>query len=163
MGGGNDFVTIDPETAIGSVYDGGLGTNTFVASSPAGTLSVDLAASRFDVGAPSTFAEAAVLNFKNATLTAVNATAKGTNSGNRLLLRGCNLVGKGLKGKDYIEGSSGAVACTPKARFVGGKGHDTVIGTSGKDTLIGAKGRDKADGRKAKDKCRVEKRKNCER
>ncbi|MBA3782323.1 MAG: hypothetical protein H0X12_10800 [Nocardioides sp.] len=162
MGAGNDFVTIDPETAIGSVYDGGLGTNTFVATSPASTLSVDLTAGRFDVGDPSTFGEAAVVNFKNATLTATSATAKGSSDANRLLLRGCNLVGKGLKGKDYIEGSSGALACKPKARFVGGKGHDKVIGTSGKDVLIGGKGTDKADGRKNKDKCRAEKRKSCE-
>ncbi len=162
MGAGNDFVTIDPETAIGSVYDGGLGTDTFVAASPAGTLSVDLRSRRFDVGDPGAFGEAGVVNFQNATITAAVATAKGSNEANRLLLRGCKLVGKGLKGKDYIEGSSGPLACRPKARFVGGRGHDKLIGTSGKDKLIGGKGHDSADGRKNKDKCRVEKRRSCE-
>ncbi len=162
MGAGNDSVTIDPETAIGSVYDGGLGTNTFVAASPASTLSVDLTKARFDVGDPGAYGEAAVVNFQNATLTATRATAKGSSAANRLLLRGCHLAGKGLKGKDYLEGSSGPLVCRPRARFVGGKGHDKLIGTSGKDVLIGGKGHDRADGRKYKDKCRAEKRKSCE-
>lgn len=163
MAGGNDTVTVDPETALGSVYDGGPGTNTFVASAPAGTLSVDLTAGRFDVGDAGAFGEAGVVSFKNAVITATNAGAKGSGASNRLTLRGCHLVGKGLKGKDRIEGTSGGLPCTPRARFVGGKGHDRLIGTSGKDTLIGAKGRDRAEGRKAKDKCRAEKRTRCER
>ena len=162
MAGGDDVVTIDPDNAIGSVYDGGLGTNTFVASSPASTLSVDLTHARFDVGIPSTFGEAAVVSFQNATITATEASAKGSAAANRLLLRGCRLVGKGLKGKDHIEGSSGGLACKPAAKFVGGKGHDKVIGTSGKDKLVGGKGNDRADGRKGKDTCRTEKRKSCE-
>ncbi|WP_426242868.1 hypothetical protein [Nocardioides sp. LHG3406-4] len=162
LAGGDDSLTIDPETAVGSVYDGGLGSNTFVASSPGSTLSVDLTRARFDVGVPSTVGEAAVVNFQNATITALSATAKGSPLANRLLLRGCHLVGKGVKGKDYIEGASGGLACTPSAAFIGGRGHDTVIGTSGKDKLNGAKGKDRADGRKSKDKCRAEKRKSCE-
>lgn len=133
-----------------------------MAASPASTLSVDLTKARFDVGDPGAYGEAAVVNFQNATLTATRATAKGSSAANRLLLRGCHLAGKGLKGKDYLEGSSGPLACRPRARFVGGKGHDKLIGTSGKDVLIGGKGRDRADGRKYKDKCRAEKRKSCE-
>lgn len=163
MAGGDDVVTVDPETAIGSVYDGGLGTNTFVATSPGGTLSVDLTRSRFDVGSPGPAGEAGVVNFQNATITATIAGAKGSSAANRLLLRGCTLVGKGLKGKDHLEGSAGGLPCTPRAKMIGGKGHDKLIGTSGKDTLIGGKGNDRADGRRAKDKCRAEKRKSCER
>lgn len=163
MAGGDDVLTVDPETAVGSVYDGGLGRNTFVASSPAGSLSVDLTRLRFDVGDPGAFGEAALVNFRDATITATNAGAKGDGSANRLLLRGCTLVGKGLKGRDLIEGSSGVLACTPRARFVGGRGHDTLVGTGGKDQLVGGKGRDRADGRKAKDKCSAEKRRSCER
>lgn len=163
MAGGDDSVTVDPETAVGSVYDGGLGANTFVASSGAGSLSVDLTGLRFDVGDPGAFGEAAVVNFQHATLTAPDATARGSKAANRLLLRGCRLVGKGLKGKDHLEGSSGGFDCRPRARLVGGRGHDRLIGTGGKDTLIGGKGTDRGDGRKAKDTCRTEKRRSCER
>ena len=163
MAGGNDTVTVDPETSMGSGYDGGPGANTIAASAPGGTLSVDLARSRFDVGAPGTFAEATLANFRNAVLTALHATAKGSSGNNHLLLRGCRLVGKGLKGKDRIEASSGAMACTPRARLSGGKGKDTVLGTSGRDTLVGNQGRDRADGRKGKDRCSAERRRSCER
>ena len=163
MAGGDDTVTIDPETSMGSGYDGGSGANTIAAFAPGGTLSVHLGRSRFDVGAPGPVAEATLANFRNTVLTALHATAKGSSENNHLVLRGCRLVGKGLKGRDRVEGSSAGMACRPRAKLSGGKGKDTVLGTSGKDTLVGNQGRDKADGGKGKDRCSAEKRRRCER
>ncbi|WP_162799441.1 hypothetical protein [Nocardioides sp. 616] len=165
MGEGNDTVVAPPQAAGGARYDGGGGRNTFVVSSPAEHLTLDLLKGRLDHGPTGADGSAAAIVslFSDATVLADRAVVRGDANRNTLKVGGCKAQAFGRARGDVLRRVEvPGLTCTERSKFLGGSGDDRLIGGPGKDKLFGGSGRDKADGRKGKDTCRTERRKRCE-
>lgn len=157
-GGGDDDVTIEPATAIGtgSRIDTGAGTDTLVAATDTGRLSLDLATQRFGVGG----VDAVAVGLEDAFLMASQVVMNGDDGDNQLRWNGCDATLRGGLGDDYLgwqfDGifESYTFDCTGEVSMNGGDGRDTLRGSNKGDLLIGGRGHDTIEGRGGDDRIR---------
>jgi len=99
-GGGDDAVTLEPATAIGtgSRIDTGAGTDTLVAATDSGRLSLDLATQRFGVSG----VDAVAVGLEDAFLMAPEVVMNGDDGDNELRWNGCDATLRGGLGDDYL-------------------------------------------------------------
>ncbi|WP_204163706.1 hypothetical protein [Nocardioides solisilvae] len=165
MGPGNDEVVAPPQAPATSRYDAGDGRDELSLLSPGDRLTVDLSLGRvFRGGRQRGGQTASLAGFDDVTLVARNATAKGDDSANRLVVGGCTVRAYGLGGRDLLRRlDDETLDCRKRAKLLGGAGPDRLVGGVGRDKLFGGPGRDRGDGGAGRDVCRTEKRKACER
>lgn len=170
MGAGDDHLRFNRTDALpaGGTYDGGSGRDRVSLALPdEKDLDLDLRRGRLSLGQRSAEVTVPVRRFEDALVMARDVDLVGTSARNDLVVGACRSRVDGREGRDTFDqfdqfDEDAELACTPRARLVGGPGDDRLTGSRGPDVLLGGPGRDRADGAQGRDVCQAEVRQRCE-
>jgi Ca2+-binding RTX toxin-like protein len=172
LGSGDDELRVVSleKTKDNASFSGGRGTDRLdLGMAGVSDVDLDLRKGRLSTGRGKGEVTITARGFEDATVVAPDVEVLGTTGANDVSVLACRATAHGLGGKDIITALDatadlGRVDCdrSPRVRFLGGPGKDTLTGSNGPDHLIGGPGRDFVDGRSGRDTCQGETVRRCE-